>query len=395
MQVVDHDHAGRRAVARQRDQLADGLEEPQPGPGVVQARIRRRPQLGQEAGGLARVVDGDVALEPLDGGAQELGEHAVRERPFARRRPRRDDRRAPLVERRDHLVRKPGFADARLALNHGQSSLGGDGRVQLDQPPPRVGAADERLLGGRDGHRRLGRGRRSALVDGVVELGRLGQRAHAQLAVERPDAAAVLLQCVGPPAGSRVALDQAAVGGLVERIERQPLLGPGDGLVGAARRGERADEPVERRRPLLADALAGELLPVVERGGRANCEPREQVAAVQVDGAAEGPAAPAAGSAAVRRNSARSNQAPSRSSAIDAPVGRDEPVAERGAQRRERPSQRRPRAVDVELGPEQRRHHLPALGVPGYRQVGQHRGRLARVDVERAPLEFHERRPQK
>ena len=268
--------------------------------------------------------------------------------------------------------------------------------MQVAQEPPRGVPADERL-----GRRPSTAGGISAtagpaaLVDGVVELGRLGQRTHAQLAVEHPHALAVLAHGVAAAAAGRVPLDQPPVGGLVQRIEREALLGAGHGVVVASGRGQRIDQAVERRRPLAADALGGELLPVVEGGAVADGEALQQVAAVQVRPPRRAPLAVAAGSAAVRRNSARSNQASSRSIAIELRSAVSAAAVERGPQRRERASQRRPRAVDVELRPEQRRHHLTALRVSGHRQVGEHRRRLARIDPKRAALDFDHRRAEK
>ena len=394
VQVVDEHDAGRSAVDGERDQLAHRLEEPQPGAGILEARGGRLAELGQQARGLAGAVRRQLGAARLDGGPQELRHHAVGQAALAGRRARGDRRRAAIVQGGDEILSEAGLAHARLALDHGHAPVGGDTAVQIGQRPPRAGASDQRLGGGRDRGRHLGDGRAAALVHGVVELGRLGERPHAELTVEHAHALAVLAHGIAAAAARGVAGDQAAVGGLVQRVERQPLLGPGHGLVPPAGRHERIDEPVERRRPLAADALGGQLQPVVEGRARADREPGEQVAAVQIGGGRErvGAGRRVGGDAAeLGQVEPAAGECEGDRAAVDV----EEAAAQGGAQGRERPPQGRPRAVDVELRPEQRRHHLAALRMPGDGQVGEHGRGLARVDLERPAVDFHDRRAEK
>ena len=71
---------------------------------------------------------------------------------------------------------------------------------------------------------------RPALAHGVVRSGRLLGRRDAELAVEDPDAVAVLRECRGPLAARPVQGDQPAVRRFVERIESEATLQNGDEL---------------------------------------------------------------------------------------------------------------------------------------------------------------------
>ena len=86
VQVVDEHHARRLALACQRDQLADRLQEAQPDAGIVQAARRRRAQLREQPCGLGGAVRGHV------------GADMRRPRPAAAGRPpRRPDRARPAT----------------------------------------------------------------------------------------------------------------------------------------------------------------------------------------------------------------------------------------------------------------------------------------------------------
>jgi hypothetical protein len=122
-----------------------------------------------------------------------------------------------------------------------------------------------------------------AVVDRLIELRGLGQRAHAELAVEQAHALPVLPQCLGAFARRCQQLDQAAVGRLVERIEGETPPGVRNRLVVAPSAGERGGEAAERRAELAAQFSGRRLLPAVELDAVAQAESGQQVVAVQRD----------------------------------------------------------------------------------------------------------------
>src|SRR5262249_4928567 len=121
----------------------------------------------------------------------------------------------------------------------------------------------------------LGLGRR-ALEDRAVELGRALDRRDAELAIEGPDALAVLRDGGISFTRLRIEADQAPVRRLVDRVEREPAAGvldrgrplaAGRALVGGL---------VENRRELPGERSRGERLPAVECGAVAKAEAGEK-----------------------------------------------------------------------------------------------------------------------
>ena len=82
-------------------------------------------------------------------------------------------------------------------------------------------------------------------------------------------------------AALRVQAHQRAVGGLVQRVEVQPSLGVGDGLVELAGGRAGLDESGARRGHHPAQPLGLPRLPVIEVGAVAEAEAGQQVAAPQ------------------------------------------------------------------------------------------------------------------
>ena len=394
VQVVDEHDSRHRPRAAEREQPARGVEKPLAGARLAEAGERRRAELGQEPCSLAAAVVGDVVSAQLGGAGEQLGEHAVGEAALTRVRPGGDDAGAGAAARGEELLGEPGLAHSGLALDDRDPAVLGDPRVGRRQPLPRRLPAHQRpALGGRR-HRRDGALRGAALVDGVVQLGGLGEWPHPELAVESADALAVLGERIGAPARARVQRDQPAVGRLVQRVEREPLLGPGDGLGQPARAGEQIDQPVEGRGELALDGVGRDPLPVVEGGAVAHRESRQQLTAVQVDRGRQR----AGVDRGVGGRSPELGQIEPGAREVErhrAAIGHQPLAAERRAQGRERPPQGRPGALAVVLGPEQRRDHVAPLDVPVDGEVGEDRRRLAGVDRQWAAVEFHDRSAQK
>ena len=298
---------------------------------------------------------------------------------------------------RDVLVAEARLADPGLALERDDTTVLRARSVCSREllplaVPPDQHARRQRL----QQRRRRARGREPSLVHRLVELGRLGQRAHAQLAVEDADALAVLPQRLGAIAGGGVELDHAAVGGLIEWIESQPAARMGYRLVEAAGGGERGDEPIERRGELAAQLGGHQPLPAVELDAIAQREAGEQIVAMQRDRARER-------SDLVRSAHGCREECPE---ARDVDVGirgseRDgrpvdaQPVSpHRRLQRRQRPAECGPRPVVVVLGPEEPGQTVAAVGVAGDREEGKQRDRLACVDAQRRAIDLDARSAQ-
>ena len=276
LRVVDEEDPGRRAGRGDGERLPHPVEEARLRGRAVERRRRGGAEVGQQPRGLGeralrhRRDPGRVLAQAL---AQRGDERAVGERRLLLVGAAAQQRRAALAGVRDQLLGEPGLADAGLALEHGDPSVGADPAVQLDQRAPVVLATDERRgarrrLRGRRGGVRRGRALERALADRLVEPRRLGQRRHAELARERAHALPVLAERRGAVAAAGVEPDQRPVGGLVERVELEP----------AAREGEvagRLDVPREHGRELAPQRVGLAALPVLEgRARRAARSPR-------------------------------------------------------------------------------------------------------------------------
>lgn len=160
-------------------------------------------------------------------------------------RTRQHDPCALLGESRDRLLREPRLADAGFTVDQRDDTgvadaceCGGQ-RSQLTVTPyERQLACGLRLLD----HPSL---RQRAGADRVVELGRLAQRRHAELPVEHADALAILRERIAAPSRGGVELDQAAVGRLVQEVQRQPFTSSRDRVIHSARTGVCVDQPVK------------------------------------------------------------------------------------------------------------------------------------------------------
>ena len=191
------------------------------------------------------------------------------------------------------------------------------------------------------------------------------------------DALAVLRERGSPLAARAVELDQPPVRRLVERIEREPAAGVLDRARMAPARAEALGEPVEDGAELARERPRLERLPVVERSAVAEPEAGEEGAALQRRGLLE------LGEVVAAREPAELVDVERHAVPLERDrVARDgEPAAaERRAERRERPPQRRAGAVGRVLRPQELRERVAAVPAPLDREIGEQRGRLARVD---------------
>ena len=271
-----------------------------------------------------------------------------------------------------------------------------DPAVRVDDVAELAATADQRQLvrlRDRLGDRRLGLDLRPG-TDRAIELGRLGQRLHAELAAQHADAVAVLRERVAAAAGTGVQLDQAPVRRLVQPVEVEALARPRDGVVEASLALEPLDQPVERGRTLAAQRVLRESLPVVEVDAVAQAEAGEQVVAMQVARRDQR----LCGRVRVVRQPAELPDVEPGIRQVEADrvaIALEPSLAERRAQCRERSPQRGPGALRVGVRPEQVRDHGSRVRVPADREIGEHRRGLARVDRQRAPVHLDARRPEK
>ena len=273
---VIHDEHARRNAAGGGHRPGEAVEEPALAPGPVD-RWRLgvgRTELRDQSGRLARHR------------ARESGEHVARRRVRDRQAKQvgdgpvghvaivvvaaRHQRRA--VKPRDDLLDQTGLAHPRLALDHDHATGTDRGEQRLDlmvATDQRV-AADHRVAEG------LVRGiRRQSDVprgDRLVERGRLRERGHSELLVDRANALAVLVHGRGPVAALRVQPHQGAVGRLVQPVQPQPSLGVGDRLVDLAGGGAGLHESTARRGHHPPQPLGLPRLPIIEVGAVAEAE---------------------------------------------------------------------------------------------------------------------------
>ena len=326
------------------------------------------------------------------GAAQQLGDHAVGERLLAGVRPRPQHPGAARRDRLERLLREARLADARLALDqHERRAL----VVRVEQPPELARAPDERELDDPPGTGALATGAaRAAAADRVVELGRLAQRRDPQLGVEHAHAAPVLLERVAAATGAR-RRGRSAGGGwaraagrarAARRRRRSPRRSGPSSASASARRSSSAAR--SRRVSSCASRCQSSNSTLSRSANPASRSPRCSAAA------AVSSSTPASGSAARRTRLGEVEEGAVQIQPDVEPVAAQAALAERAAQRRERPPQRRARALGVGVGPQQFGDERPRVRVAGDREVGEHRRRLARVDGQRLAVHLDDGSPQ-
>jgi hypothetical protein len=201
-----------------------------------------------------------------------------------------------------------------------------------------------------------------------------------------------LLQRVGTTSGGREQLDQAAMGRLVQLVQREALTRPRDRLIHPSGAGERIPQPVEQRRALAPHLVLDIAQPVIELDAVAQREAGQHVVAVQLA------RKPERAEVGIRIGLDRTRLGEIEPRPVehqrDRAAVRAQPIlTERRAKRRQRPPQRRAAPRAVELGPQQVGHDSTAVCAVGHRQESQHRDRLARVDRKRPAVDLDQRRP--
>ena len=235
--------------------LHQSLMQPLLGGGaLVLAGLRHLAQLGQQPRGLATPVWRKPLQRRIAGGRQS----APAGPPRSRRRAEPD---SPSWQRTDTTVlpapravhracspsrvlptpASPSITTSRPPLPLRSRSLASSA-TSSSRPISGTAAGVAAVAAGS----RAAEGAGDALVDRVVERARLGQRSHAQLAIEHPYALPILVQRFGAVSGGGVERDQRPVCRLVQLIQRQSPRGVGDGLACAAGRAELGNQPVER-----------------------------------------------------------------------------------------------------------------------------------------------------
>ena len=364
--TVEKARLGGRAVERRRRSGAD-LSEQARRLRERALRHRRRPIL--------------VLAQPP---AQRVDHRAVGQRGLLLEGAAREHRRAPLARVRQQLLGQPRLPDARLALDHGHATVARDARPEIQQRRPLILAADER--GGRQRaprpHGRRARRLQRALADRLIELGRLGQRRHPQLARERAHAIAILGERGGAIALRGVDPDQCAVGRLVERVELEPAAGMGE-LPG------RLGQPRQHCGQLASQRVGLATLPVLEGGRIAKPEALEEVAAKAL-GRGLQPSRRGVGAEAIDVDL---EPGPAHERHV---IARrlDRAGADGAAQRRERAPQRAARVLGVVPRPEQLGQDVARPWALDQRQVGEQRHRLAGVEGDRDPVVLDPRGPE-
>ena len=187
------------------------------------------------------------------------------------------------------------------------------------------------------------------------------------------------------------------MGGLVQRLERQPTAGVLDRAHVAAASPEHLGEAIEDGSQLARERCRLERLPVVERSAVAQAEAREKRSALQ-------------GRCLLELREVVAGREPAELVDVDedtVPLERDrvardgEPaLAECRAQRRERSPQRRARSVGRVLGPQKLGQDVASVPALLDREIREQGGRLARVDRERNAVaerlrRAEERQPQR
>ena len=243
-------------------------------------------QLRHELGGFGtsvRIEIAEIVAIALDErGADRVRDQPVRERRLTGVRAHGDCDRAERASVGNVILAEPRLADAGFAFERDDAPVNACAGVGRGELRPLAVTTDEQPRGqrARNGDRWLGR-RHAPLVHRLVQLGRLRQGPHPELAVEQAHALAVLPERLRAPPDGRQEFDQAPVRGLVEWIEQQAPARVGDRVVVTPGRGKRGRQARERSRELPLQHRGGRLLPAVECDAVAQAEAGQQIVSMQ------------------------------------------------------------------------------------------------------------------
>ncbi len=324
---------------------------------------------------------------------------------------RDEDRARPSRHDRRELFHEARLADSGVAFNERQTALlargtpGADERAEVRgsaderQPPPTI---DRRLWRAPQPRHPPWAGGLARRRDLLVYGGRLRERRHGELLVEHPDAVTVPVDGCVAVACTGMQPHQLAVRGFIQRIEAEPALAVGERFGQAALLRSSGAEPRERgREPALGVARLARL-PVVELRAVPQREPGHERATVPGGEGLE--LVEAAGATRGQRGfpgvvSGHPAPQPALLEQVDletiagereaAVLGVQPSVVESRAQHRQRAAQGAHRMRLVRLWPEE----IGELGTRRWRhargQDGQHGDSLARVDLQRLPIDPH------
>lgn len=220
---------------------------------------------------------------------------------LARVGARLEDHRAAGADGRGQGAAEPGLADAWLSLDHQHApgrpdrSIASHERVELSDPTDQrdgrpTGAVGQAAVEVAARRMRRRRRWRSAVLPGADRLGDrcgLGQRSDTELAIEDPDALAVLLEGRAGFADPGERGHQQPMRRLVERIELKPAPGDSDSSRPRADGCPTTREAFQRARQLAPVRLGFGELPLVERLAVAQGEPGHELAPVKGRGLVE------------------------------------------------------------------------------------------------------------
>ena len=216
--------------------------------------------------------------------------------------------------------------------------------------------------------------------------------AHAELLAERAHAVAVLGERRRAVAVERVQPDQLAVRRLVQRVEREPALRVADRAAVLAALRQRPHQPRRARRRARAAARRPRAR---TRRRSPGCRARRSPRAARRGRPRRRRASSSASPAASARNAAHVDVEAVAVAQRDAVAGGVDPLlADRLAQRRQRPPQRPARVLGILVGPQQLAQRLARARPLGQREVREQRRRLARVERHRLAVAANPRRTQ-
>ena len=389
VRVVDDQQAGRGAARCLREDARDAVEKTRLRAGSVERGRRRRPELGNETRSLGCRRGSDCSgVAFAQRAPHELDCATERKLGLTLDTTRRCSDASAGAHAGDELFGEPRLADPRLAAEDDESPCRADLRVRVEQRGELSPAPDERMRPRAHAavSRRRFDGSCAPLADRAVDRGRLLRRRHAELAVERADAVAVLRERLRPLAALTVERDQAPVRGLVERVEHEPPSRVLDRAHPVAGRRAEVGEPVEDGSQLPAERGAPEGLPIVERA-----------AVPQPEAGEEGPAVESR--RPFEHREVVAHREPPELVEVEAHISglerdgvagdRHPAAAERRAQRRERPPQRGAAAVGRMVRPQELRERVAIVDAALHGQVREQRRRLARVHRQRDAVREH------
>ena len=232
----------------------------------------------------------------------------------------------------------------------------------------------------------------------------LALRLHLELTCERVTQRVELPDSVLPVAGTRIQPHQGAVGGLMKRVELKPAPRDVDRRPQLSCSGQRVHEPLERFTGVATELLRLKERPILELGRVAQEKTRHEVTAGQLRGLPEVRDAPPAnlvgrvvvgpGCADQLMESGRVQPHVFELERHTASSRRQPRPPQPLAQGGERPPERGPCSVLVEVGPQQGGQGIATVRAAGDRQISKQGYSLARVYLDGGAVQLDPGRPE-